>query len=673
MPYPKCFDPYLRYAIATNFRTFEFFDEKKKFKLFFLVELNEGIQGKAFATAMNNHNSSFAVEVGPVAQAEKNTRYATMRSNKAAVTGLDSQAVSIWETYVSRVELSLPLKALAAPSDTVTERPPKADSFLAPILIGVLDDGCPFAAAQFLSSASETRVWAIWDQNQGKEPVPIKDGNGDPCLFGQTLSDFTYGLEFRRDSIPAAGGSPKQMGLNEWIQSHVTATGSIDEDGCYADARFSTLRFRESHGAHVTDVFAGGVPTSSRISQNRLDPPTWKAGSDPASVADVVFVQFPDNCIRDSTGVWLKAYVVDGIRYILSCANKKHINTVIINISYGPTTGPHDGTAALEKALTALVAEYNGGTADTPKLEIVLATGNSYSTEGHVHFIGDKEQPVSVEWTWRLPPDNTALCFAEVWMNSTQADGVTVTLTSPSGITFTSTTATDSAGVDGILAWGINNTMWRLQVEPTVAGPGVVAEHGDYTIKVAGVRQYAEVHAYVARTDPNMDVFTGAKLSYFVDPNWERTQSAEANCAYVDGEFDKSGSLVNRYGTLNGIATAKDQRVHVAGGYMLANRRKSPYSSAGPARIGPLTLRKGPDYLMLCDESYALQGVLAGGNRSGAVFRLIGTSAAAPQLARWVADGWDELNPPPTDIPDPTDELGIEQRGGGNVPPPNPG
>ena len=125
--YPKCFDPYLRYAIATNFRTFEFFDEKKKFKLFFLVELNEGIQGKAFATAMNNHNSSFAVEVGPLAQVEKNTRYATMRSNKAAVTGLDSQAVSIWETYVSRVELSLPLKTLAQASDTVAERSPTAE------------------------------------------------------------------------------------------------------------------------------------------------------------------------------------------------------------------------------------------------------------------------------------------------------------------------------------------------------------------------------------------------------------------------------------------------------------------------------------------------------------------------------------------------------------------
>ena len=46
--------------------------------------------------------------------------------------------------------------------------------------------------------------------------------------------------------------------------------------------------------------------------------------------------------------------------------------------------------------------------------------------------------------------------------------------------------------------------------------------------------------------DPNMDVRTGAKRSYFVDPEWERTRSAAASCTYADGEFDKAGSLIHR-------------------------------------------------------------------------------------------------------------------------------
>ena len=179
------------------------------------------------------------------------------------------------------------------------------------------------------------------------------------------------------------------MGLDEWIRLHSTA-GLIDEDGCYADARFKNLAPRQSHGGHVTDVFAGRVPTSSRVGpsqpgQDRRDPPSWKIGTDPACKADLVFVQFPDNCIRDATGVWLKAYVVDGIRFILSHAHPTKTKKVVINLSYGPTTGPHDGTAELEAAMTALTAEFNG-TTNKPKLEIVLAAGNAYLERGPRRF-----------------------------------------------------------------------------------------------------------------------------------------------------------------------------------------------------------------------------------------------------------------------------------------------
>ena len=178
------------------------------------------------------------------------------------------------------------------------------------------------------------------------------------------------------------------------------------------------------------------------------------------------------------------------------------------------------------------------------------------------------------------------------------------------------------------------------------------------------------MYAYVARTDPNLGVRTGARRSYFVDPNWERTRAASANCTRVNGEFDKTDSLIHRHGTLNGIATAENYSVHVAGGFILSNGRKSPYSSAGPARAGALPLRVGPDYLLPCDENCALEGIRAGGNRTGAVFRLIGTSAAAPQLARQVA----KLTvpgsqfPPATNIPPTRGE--IEERGGGNIEPP---
>ena len=72
---------------------------------------------------------------------------------------------------------------------------------------------------------------------------------------------------------------------------------------------------------------------------------------------------------------------------------------------------------------------------------------------------------------------------------------------------------------------------------------------------------------------------------------------------------------------------------------------------------------------MFCDESYALEGVRAGGNRSGTTFRLIGTSAAAPQLARQSAKLTIGKNlPPPTHPTYSTSEK--EQRGAGDLEPP---
>jgi hypothetical protein len=665
--YPSCFGPYLRYAISTHFEYFEFFDPRENFKLFLLAEFKETGKQDEFVDRLNAALSELhpgspgpSVDLGP---ADDTIPFATLRAPPIAVTPLvpGGPVFVLWEEYASRVELSLPLKLSIAPpfgKRKVLQRWNEGQKSSAPLLIGMMDDGCPFAAAQFLRVAANTpvrtRVRGIWDQNRGKQPVQV-----NTRFFGQELTDFAYGLEYRRDPPSAS-----QIGLDEWISSHLTPAGSIDEDGCYAHAGFTRLASQQSHGAHVMDVLAGLTPISSRIGPSypggdRRDPPSWAPGSDPASDADVIFVQFSDDCIRDATGVWLKGYVFEGIRYIMSFADPNVTQNVIINLSYGPTTGPHDGTADLESILNALVAEFNGSPGK-PKLDIFLPAGNAYLTEEHSFFARASGQPDHVEWTWRLPPDNTVLCFSEIWMNNATATNVSVTLTSPHG---------NNIPVAGNVVMG-SSTMWRLEVGPTVAAPGVTAqEHGDYTIKVSGIPPNGAVHAYAARTDPNMGVKTGAKRSRFVDPIWERSSSAAANSTRVDGEFDNTGSLISRFGTLNGIATGYDPSVHVAGGYIVLDGHKSTYSSAGPSRNYPTSPRYGPDYLLPCDESYALQGILAGGTRSGSVFRLIGTSVAAPQLARlWAKVVGGTPLPTPFNVPVPQSEK--EKRGGGDLPPP---
>jgi hypothetical protein len=46
-----------------------------------------------------------------------------------------------------------------------------------------------------------------------------------------------------------------------------------------------------------------------------------------------------------------------------------------------------------------------------------------------------------------------------------------------------------------------------------------------------------------------------------------------------------------------------------------------------------------PDRVRVTDESAVLFGLRAAGSRSGGTARLVGTSAAAPQLARIIANG----------------------------------
>jgi hypothetical protein len=662
------FGPYLTYAVTTKFRVFHDSDDNDEVLwLHLVVEFLSGVIWQNFIRAMTD--KQYEVRLGGAGgKVAVNSTYATLQCKTAAVT--ESAAVDIWNAYASRVELSQPLTEaadiIAAPFDRVRQPQEIAGN---KVLIGVLDDGCPFAAERFLliSSAVETRLWALWDQDT-QSGIQFTDSQGAECVFGQRPKDFLYGCEFLRRSTQAKNGAPKQLGLNEWIELH-TMSGLIDEDGCYADAGFQTLRYRVSHGAHIMDVIAGPKPTSSRISLDPTRPPTFATVCDQASAADIVFVQFPKNCIEDASGVWLDAYVLDGVRYVLSCAGEAY-DRVVINISYGRNTGPHNGTALLEKALTELVTEFDGSTANKPKLEIALAAGNSYLSDSNVVFHNADANPSTFQWTWRIPPDNSALCFAEVWMKNDDSNGVTVTLTSPSKQTFTSTGAKSPAGVEGPIVWG-DDTMWRLQVEATEIAPkdvdpsNVFGEFGDYKVTVCGVPQGAKVYGYVARTDPNLDVLPGAKASWFIDTDWGRDHAASAGCSWTNGEFDNSGSFISRHGTLNGIATAEVASVHVAGGYMLSNERKSPYASAGPARGGPLAFRKGPDFAMLCDESYALEGIPAGGNRSGVVFRLIGTSTGAPQLARWIILG---ALPAPTNPPE--DDKGIEERGRGNLMPP---
>ena len=203
--YPSCYEPYLRYAISTGFENFRLLGERNS-TLLLLLELNQADQATAFETDMEPFDAVFGAEFDEAfGDAFKpplhHTRYLTMRASKDAV--VNPSTFPIWIKYVSRVELSLPVKPVTEPLGLRRRRRITKTRFegAKPLLIGVLDDGCPFAAAQFLTTLANntvsTRVRGIWDQNDGKLPVTMSGSR----QFGEELvvhhSDF--------DSLAVAG------------------------------------------------------------------------------------------------------------------------------------------------------------------------------------------------------------------------------------------------------------------------------------------------------------------------------------------------------------------------------------------------------------------------------------------------------------------------------------
>ena len=649
---PECFGSALRLQVQTNFEALSIFRGAPWITLVITLRKDAPVQLDELVKPLGK-TTGFALHCLP----GTDIAYLTLRSDPEVLAPL---AAMDWDGVATLVEQTLPIAMQrtedhAWASDLLANSRPKATSR---VLLGVIDDGAPFAHWRF-REGQRTRVLALWDQND-RPPLEIASPAGLQ-RFGRVPFDFRWGLEFWRDD--SVSGTTRVQGLDAWLARH-RHPGGLDEAGCYAEGGFcqrtltagvppglTRMAGLASHGSHVMDLAAGKMPLSSRLTRAGGPPPSWSAGNDVAGQADIVFVQIPEVGVRDATGQWLASSVLPGIEYIVSCADPTITPKVVVAISYGPTTGPHDGTSLIEQGLRQLCNRYDGRNGRV-ELTIVLPAGNTWLTQNHVAFESAGPSAVTA-WHWQVPPDNPADSAAEVWLPAA-VGGAAIDLEPPSFAIGASATVTPFPGGLG----------WRLHIPPTrpTAGVPQPAAHGNWTIRVSGVSAGTQIHAYLARTDPNFGARTGAKASRFVDPRWEREQAAAAAHRYEAGMFKLGPSLVSRAGTLNGMATDQHPRILVAGGWVLGNGQKASYSSEGPARGNP-PRRTGPDGSLPTDETRIATGVPGAGNRGGAVFKLVGTSSAAPQLARHVANGTMPVSP----IQAP---QWPEAHGGGNLAPP---
>ena len=601
------FDPYLVWAEADNFAGYGLSKPPKWLPL--LIELKAGVsvaQFKAAASSQWLHVPP--VYTSPVAPA--GLRYCTARVKPAFFKHI--RVGGSLHALVKRFELGLPAGRHADDPTQPTSPVAPTGALLQGKVMGLIDGGLAFANANFLRDG-KARTRYFWRQDQ-------KGVGNTPAALG-------YGHELTSAQI------------NQVMQQN-TYGAMVDETAVYAHFNMGMeLNKRVNHGTHVLDIACGPRTVLAQIAGVPPDlnaPPSWVMAGDDASEANIVAVQLDWDTIRDSSGGSMNVHIMDGLMYILSrCASNAK---VAVNVSWGTFAGPHDGTSVLEAAMDELIDLEAG------RLQIVIPAGNAYQSRTHVNTTLSKNQSITLDW--RGQPDDLTQNFLEVWIPA-GAQGIEISLTPP-GQASMSPLAWGQSGIwnaangkplcaliyPKAVATGTQGTCALIAVAPTFAFDDhtATAPNGVWRVTLTNLQAgLVTIDAYVERDDIVSGSQSGARQSHFED-KWYDTSGNPGS--FVD--HPANPTPIRRSGNFNSIATgAKTLSV---GGVRVANSTWAKYSprkpdpdASRPERPGVI---KTPATQAFSDETPVLVGLKAASTRSGGVARLVGTSDAAPQVAR---------------------------------------
>ncbi len=511
--------------------------------------------------------------------------------------------------------------------------PPKGGWPKETVLMAVIDDGIAFAHERFRRQDGSSRVACFWQQGVGP-PSPT-------VPFGKEL------LQAEIDQL-----------VQRW-----TRAGGVDEAGLYAEAGLADFArpghkaaaWRAAHGTHVLDLAAG----ADRAADQARRP--------------IIGVELPSAAVAD-TSFRLLAPVIDAaLDYIvtraLQLAGDGPPLPLVICLSYALHAGPHDGSHPLEAAFEQYIASYPGS------LRIVLPAGNHHLARGHAIVDFDVHGEV-VDLPLRLQPDDRTRSFAEVWLPHAEfqaqlASRVKLALIPPHGLGGTAPppllgeqhgaalTVTDLAGAvvaracyrfvpaptgRGVFAIALQPT---LRLRPEDASPGV-APAGVWTLRLKRVDATFKgpVDVRLQRDDAPYGYPIRGRQPYLDHPAYARFDRLGRPLVADDSpEQAAAGECpVKRAGSLNAIATSRN--VLVAGGFRRSfEGRLGPVAAYSPGE--PVTApaagvvaagTRKPDAVLPSDDSKAQVGVLAAGTASGSMVAFTGTSVAAAELARVVAN-----------------------------------
>ena len=270
------------------------------------------------------------------------------------------------------------------------------------ILVAIVDSGIDYSLWDFRNPDGTTRIRALWDQS----------------IAGNPPAGYSIGTEYTQEQINEALSMVNQQERNQIVPSrdisgHGTAVAGIaagngGQPGMPAD---------EGNGNGIQAGMPEDTGTSAGISYRSDSSAVAEqyAGVAPESELLIVKMGSPR-----ADGFPRTTELIQGVDYVIKKALELRM-PVAVNISFGNTYGPHDGSSLLERFLDDISNYW--------KSVICVGTGNEGTSAGHTagRMRENQEEVVQLGVQTNEPALNV-----QIWKS--YVDQVDISLVSPSGV-----------------------------------------------------------------------------------------------------------------------------------------------------------------------------------------------------------------------------------------------